>query len=333
MRSLFQTLRLEQLVLLTEHAQSLLQFAFDGFESAGQLFLVGNKVLGRKDLDTGWFVQDFAGQRVDFGDTLDLIAPELDAQSGFAVGRKDVHRVASDAETAAMKVSVVALVKDLGEVAQNTLASMGLAFCQLHHVLAVLFRRANVVDTRHARHDDGVTSAEERRGGRQAQAIYLFIDVGILLDVGVGLREIGLWLIVVVVAHKVLDRIVGKELAKLAVELGGQGLVVRQHQCWALNLGDDVRCHIGLARAGHPEQCLVFVSFLQTLDQPSDGIGLISRWSEVGNELKVGHLCLPLEVSRQWTIADDHYTRFGLTRCNACSILSADSHPSHREVR
>jgi hypothetical protein len=56
----------------------------------------------------------------------------------------------------------------------------------------------------------------------------LLVDGGVLLDVGVGLRDVRLGLVVVVVGDEVLDRVVGQHLAQFVGELGGEGLV-RQH--------------------------------------------------------------------------------------------------------
>jgi hypothetical protein len=46
----------------------------------------------------------------------------------------------------------------------------------------------------------------------------------------VALRDVGLGLVVVVVADEVLDRVVREELAELAVELRRQRLVGREHE-------------------------------------------------------------------------------------------------------
>jgi hypothetical protein len=51
-------------------------------------------------------------------------------------------------------------------------------------------------------------------------------------------RHIGFGLVVVVVADEVLDRVVGEQRLELAVELGGQRLVVGQDQRGALGAGD-----------------------------------------------------------------------------------------------
>jgi hypothetical protein len=45
-----------------------------------------------------------------------------------------------------------------------------------------------------------------------AQPVDLVVDRGVLLDVGVARRDVGLGLVVVVVADEVLDGVVGEEL-------------------------------------------------------------------------------------------------------------------------
>jgi hypothetical protein len=47
----------------------------------------------------------------------------------------------------------------------------------------------------------------------------VLVDRAVLLDEQVALRDVGLGLVVVVVADEVLDRVLRKELAELAVEL------------------------------------------------------------------------------------------------------------------
>src|SRR5690349_23077517 len=53
------------------------------------------------------------------------------------------------------------------------------------------------------------------------------VHARLLLDVGVGARDVGLGLVVIVVADEIFDRVVGEEALELAVELGGQDLVRR----------------------------------------------------------------------------------------------------------
>ena len=59
-----------------------------------------------------------------------------------------------------------------------------------------------------------------------AQLVYLIINGRILFNVGVRGRNVGFGLVVVVIAHKILHRILRKKLFELGIELGGQGFVV-----------------------------------------------------------------------------------------------------------
>jgi hypothetical protein len=59
-----------------------------------------------------------------------------------------------------------------------------------------------------------------------AHAVDLVVDRGVLLDVGVAAGDVGLGLVVVVVADEVLDRVLGEEVP----ELGRAG---RPASCWA----------------------------------------------------------------------------------------------------
>jgi hypothetical protein len=43
-----------------------------------------------------------------------------------------------------------------------------------------------------------------------AHAVELLVDVGFLLDIGVGARDVGLGLVIVVVRDEILDRVVGE---------------------------------------------------------------------------------------------------------------------------
>jgi hypothetical protein len=45
-----------------------------------------------------------------------------------------------------------------------------------------------------------------------AHAVDLLVDRGILLDIGVGARDIGFGLVVIVIADEIFDRVVRKKL-------------------------------------------------------------------------------------------------------------------------
>src|SRR5690606_13964733 len=95
-------------------------------------------------------------------------------------------------------------------------------------------------DARYGRDDDDVVALEKGARRSVAHPIDLLVDRAFLLYVRVRPRDVGLGLIVVVVADEVFDRVLREEALELAVELGGQRLVVRQDQRWPLRPRDDV---------------------------------------------------------------------------------------------
>ena len=64
---------------------------------------------------------------------------------------------------------------------------------------------------------------EQRAGCGVPEPIDLVVDVRLLLDVGVGLGDVGLRLVVVVVRHEILRRVVRKVVLELGGGVGPQG--------------------------------------------------------------------------------------------------------------
>ena len=87
-----------------------------------------------------------------------------------------------------------------------------------------------------------------------AQPLHIVVDRGVLLDIGVGLRDICLGLVVVVVGDEVLHRVVRQHLAQLVGQLSGQSLVRRHQQGGPLHLLDQPRRGRRLTGAGGAEQ-------------------------------------------------------------------------------
>ncbi len=123
-----------------------------------------------------------------------------------------------------------------------------------------------------------------------AEAVDLVVDRGVLLDVEVLGRDVGLRLVVVVVGDEVLDHVVGEELAELVAKLRGKRLVVGDHEARPLHLGDRRRHREGLAGAGGAEQGLKAISLAQALGQSRDRLRLVRRRGVGGVELEIGHV-------------------------------------------
>ena len=218
-----------------------------------------------------------ARERVELGDALDLVAEHRQAPGAvLEMRREDLDRIALGAKGAAAEVELVAPVLQLDQRAQQPLALDLLALLQGQRHAGVGLGRADAVDAGYRGHDDDVVALEQGARRRMAHAVDLLVDARGLLDVGVGARDVGFRLVIVVVADEVLDGVVGEERLELAVELGRQDLVRRQHDRRALHLRDDVRHGEGLARAGDAEQHLVLLLPPQALDQLGDRLRLVA---------------------------------------------------------
>ena len=145
--------------------------------------------------------------------------------------------------------------------------------------------RADTVDAGDRGDDDDVVALEQRARRRVAHAVDLLVDRRFLLDVGVGARDVGLGLVVVVVGDEILDRVVREEFLELAIELRGQRLVGGEDQRRALRLLDHLGHGEGLARAGDAEQHLGAVAVADAVDEVVDGGRLVAGRLEIRHHL------------------------------------------------
>ena len=146
----------EELALVLERLEPLVQLVLDRLDRPLDPLLGQDEVLGRVDVHLLLLFEDRAGQRVDHGEGLDLVAEQLDPVADLLVGRPELDDVAPDAELAALEADVVAVVLDVDELQEHLVAVDGLADLEADHHLAVVVGRAEAVDARDAGDDDHV---------------------------------------------------------------------------------------------------------------------------------------------------------------------------------
>ena len=229
----------------------------------------------------------FAGQRVKLHNAVNLVAEELDPNRKFVVvGQVDVHRVPFYAELVADEVHVVALILQLDQAAAKLVALHLHTGAQADDHAAVVDGVAQRVDAGHRCHNNNVPPLGKRRRSRVAQTVDLVVDSAVLFNIGIGAGNVGLRLVVVVVADEVLHRIVGEKRAELGTQLCRQRFVVRQHQRGAVALGNDVGHGKGFAAAGHAQQGLAAVTPLHPLHQLRDRLRLVTGGGIVRHQFK-----------------------------------------------
>ena len=209
------------------------------------------------------------------------------------------------AERAARAADLVALVLDVDEPLHRELERDLGSFIGTQDLPLVLLGRAQPVDARDARHDEHVAARQQGGGGGVPEALDLVVHRRVLLDVRVGLRDVGLGLVVVVVADEVLDRVVGEDLAELVGQLGAQRLVGRDHQGRALDRLDHVRDRERLAGAGGTQQREVRLPGLDALGELRDRLRLVAGGLEVGGDTERGHGAIvgpPADTHGTWGV-------------------------------
>ena len=249
-----QPLGLEQLALVLQLGEALLQLLLDGLDRALHALRPRDVVRRREDAHVLDLVDHVARERVEVVERLDLVTEELDADRELLVRRDDLHGVPAHPERAAGEGHVVARVLHVDQGPQQRVAVDLLADLELHRAVEVGLRRAEAVDARHRRDHHDVAAQQQVRRRGVAQPLDVLVDRGVLLDVGVGLRDVRLGLVVVVVRDEVLDGVVRQQLAQLVRQLRGQGLVRRHHQRRPLHPLDQPRRGGRLPGAGGAEQ-------------------------------------------------------------------------------
>ena len=107
------------------------------------------------------------------------------------------------------------------------------------------------------------------------QLVDHFIDGGVLGDIGVTGGNIGLRLIVVVIADKILDRVIGKKGLELIIELGRQRFIGRNHKGRHGQRRNDIGHCECFTRSGDTQENMMLGPFFQVPNHGADGAGLI----------------------------------------------------------
>ncbi|MNI11489.1 hypothetical protein D3C73_646360 [compost metagenome] len=269
--ALFEALGFEQATALFQLGKPVLQLFLDLLDRAVQRRARGDIVRVGVDFDRLQVAGLLAGERVELGDRVDLVAEHRDAPCGiFKVGREDFNGVAADPERAADEIDVLALVLLGDEIGEQLALVEPVADFHLEGHRRVGFDRTDTIDAGDRCDDDAVVALQQRAGGGVAHAVDLFVDRRFLLDEGVGARHIGFRLVIIVIGDEIFDRVVREEILELGIELRGQRLVGREDDGGALGFLDHLGHGEGFARAGNAEQDLAALVVVDALDEIGD---------------------------------------------------------------
>ena len=237
-----------QFIHAAQLLQTFLEFGLDALHRL-QHPVAGRDVMALGiDGDARQLAGHLAGEGIEQADGLDLLVEQFHPHRlGVGIRRIDVDDLTAHPVGSAAQFHVVAAVLQLGETAQQLALIDEFAPGQMQHHAEVGLGVTQTVDARHRGNDHYVAPLHQRLGGGESHLLDMLVDGGILLDIGIRGRHIGLRLIIVIIRNEVFHGVVREELPHLAVELGRQGLVGGQDQGRSLHLQDDIGDGEGLA--------------------------------------------------------------------------------------
>ena len=260
--TLLDTLGFQQLAAILEELDSFFQFLINSHQSTLHVILGCNIMRSWIDGHVVSQSQDFPRQRVHLLDGLNFVAKEFYADSFVGACREDIDDIAADTEIASLKSQIVSCVLYVHQFAEDFVALFLHAWSERQHLILVVERRTQAVDTGYGSHDDNVTTLRQGSRRRVTQLLDFVVDLGVLFNIGVCGRHIGFRLVVVVVGYKILHCILREELLEFAVKLCSKCLVMGNDQGRFLHLLDDVGHGKCLTGACNTHQGLVlFPSF------------------------------------------------------------------------
>jgi hypothetical protein len=122
--------------------------------------------------------------------------------------RPDLQRVAPHPERPAREEIVVALVLLRRQLAHHRALVVLRPDLQVLRHRPVGLDRPDAVDAGDRGDDHHVVAFQQGAGGGVAHPVDLLVDLRFLFDIGVGARHIGFRLVIIVVAYKILHRII-----------------------------------------------------------------------------------------------------------------------------
>ncbi len=156
-----QPLRFQQLALTVKPGQLLFQLRLNRLQRPLLLFITGNIMAGRIDLDFVHFLQDLAGHRIGFDDPVDFVSKQLDSDDILAVNRDDLNDIPTYPESAAAEPEIIPGILDANQLAQNLVAIPKVAIFDRQRHAIVILRRTEAVNARDTSHNNNIASLKQ----------------------------------------------------------------------------------------------------------------------------------------------------------------------------
>ena len=208
------------------------------------------------------------------------IAKKFYPYNSRLIAQVDINHIAPDTELSPFKINIIPLILHINKPGYYLIPSNSHPSLYLKRHLPVLFRHPYAVYARYTRHDYYIITRKQRSCGRKPKPINILIYGGILRYICICLRKIAFRLIIVIVADKILHRIIGEEFLEFVVELRRKCLVMGYYKHRPLPSGYCIGYSESLSRTCNAKQCLMLLTIQKTRDQRIYRFRLITLWSK-----------------------------------------------------
>ena len=267
--TLFKAFLFQQLSFFFKIVQAVFELFLDRSGCAVDDILARRVAAGRIDDIDRIGIEHFAGERIDFADTFDLIVKQLDAQDiGIGMAQRDLDHIAARAEGPAAQFHIIARILLSDQPAHQILAVDDVTDPDGKEHVAILIRIAGAVDAGDRSDDDRVPPFQD--GVDRCHPEHIQLDVGRRDSraLRIGLRQICLWLIIIEIGDKIFHAVVREELLEFRIQLAGERLIVRKDQRRLVHLRDHIGDRKGLAGTGGAKQHLFLLAAANAFHQP-----------------------------------------------------------------
>ena len=229
----------------------------DGSQGPFHFILCRDIMTGRINRHMFSFGNDFSGQHIHFGQSVNFITEHFNADNGIIERRrKDFDGITMNAECPPFQAHIIARILDIDQLMQDFFLGLFLTEAQRNDEFAVIFRVAQAIDAGHGCNDNDVAPFKEAHRSRMAQFIDFIVDRRVFFNICIGRSNIRFRLIVIIVTDKVSHFVIREERLEFTAKLGSQCLVVGNDQRRFLHGFNDLGHGERLARPRGPEQDL-----------------------------------------------------------------------------
>ena len=162
-RPLCDPLRLQQLVLALKIFYALGQLLLNRIRCP-QNFIHRNNIMGRREnSDKFQSLPNLTGQRVDFGNPVDLISEKFyPIRILIRICRKNLQHIAPDTKRAAVEIHIVPVILDIDQLMDDLVPVALLPLAEIQHHVLIVCRAAQSVNAGNARHNDDILPFDQR---------------------------------------------------------------------------------------------------------------------------------------------------------------------------